>query len=116
NFFWLDKSLSYQEQDLLARQSIDLSNKELDELEKIEALQVFSDGKTGSRYDPESDVVILDSVEDVPKTFVEAETEQSEYEENKKGGYRDTSYGGTKKAYRVLMASVDPSEIKEKIL
>lgn len=117
NFFWLDKSLSYQEQDLLAQQSIDLSNKELDELEKIEAQQVFSDERTGSRYDPESDVVVLDSVEDVPKSFGEAETEQSEYEENRKGGYRDSSSaGGTKKAYRILMASVEPTVVKSKIL
>lgn len=117
NFFWLDKSLTYQEQDLLARQTIDLSNKELDELEKIEAQQVFSDDKLESRYDPESDVVVLDSVENVPKSFGEAETEQSEYEENKKGGYRDSSYAvSNKKAYRILMASVEPTEIKSKIL
>ncbi len=117
NFFWLDKTLSYQEQDLLARQSIDLSNKELDELEKIEAQQVFSDDKLASRYDPESDVTVLDSVEDVPKTFGEAETEQSAYEENKKGGYRDSSYSSSnKKAYRIMMASVEPTTIKSKIL
>ena len=117
NFFWLDKTLTYQEQDLLARQSIDLSNKELDELERIEAQQVFSDVKIGSRYDPESDVTVLDSVEDVPKSFGEAETEQSEYEENKKGGYRDSSYASSnKKAYRILMASVEPTVIKSKIL
>jgi hypothetical protein len=117
NFFWLDKTLSYQEQDLLARQTIDLSNKELDELEKIEAQQVFSDEKLGSRYDPESDVVVLNSVEEVPKSFGEAETEQSEYEENKKGGYRDSSYSvSNKKAYRILMASVEPTAIRSKIL
>jgi hypothetical protein len=117
NFFWLDKSLTYQEQDLLAQQTIDLSNKELDELEKIEAQQVFADEKLQSRFDPESDVVVLDSVENVPKTFGEAETEQSSYEENKKGGYRDSSYAvSNKKAYRILMASVDPSEIKSNIL
>lgn len=117
NFFWLDKSLSYQEQDLLAKQQIDLSNKELEDLERIEAQTVFSDEKTGSRYDPESDVVVLDSVEDVPKSFVEAETEQSDYEENKKGGYRDSSYASSnKKAYRILMASVDPSAIRTRIL
>lgn len=117
NFFWLDKTLSYQEQDLLAQQTIDLSNKELDDLEKIEAQQVFSDEKLGSRYDPESDVTVLDSVENVPKTFGEAETEQSEYEENKKGGYRDSSYASSnKKAYRILMASVEPTAIRSKIL
>ncbi len=117
NFFWLDKSLSYQEQDLLAKQQIDLTNKELEELEKIEAQQVFSDEKSESRFDPESDVVVLDSVEDVPKSFGEAETEQSEYEENKKGGYRDSSYASSnKKAYRILMASVEPSAIRTQIL
>lgn len=117
NFFWLDKSLSYQEQDLLAKQQIDLTNKELDELERIEAQTVFSDERQGSRYDPESDVVVLDSVEDVPKSFGEAETEQSQYEENKKGGYRDSAYAASnKKAYRILMASVEPVAIKDSIL
>jgi hypothetical protein len=119
NFFWLDKSLSYQEQDLLAKQQIDLSNKELDELERIEAQQVFTDETSESRFDPESDVVVLDSVKDVPKSFGEAETERSEYEEkeNKKGGYRDSSYtSSTKKAYRVLMASVSPDTLKKEIL
>jgi hypothetical protein len=117
NFFWLDKSLTYQEQDLLAQQTINLSNKELDELEKIEAQQVFSDEKLESRYDPESDVVVLESVDNVPKTFGQAETEQSAYEENKKGGYRDSSYAvSNKKAYRILMASVDPGEVKSQII
>jgi len=117
NFFWLDKSLSYQEQDLLAKQQIDLSNKELEELERLEAQTVFDDSKIESRYDPESDVVVLDSVEDVPKSFGEAETEQSDYEENKKGGYRDSSYSvSNKKAYRILMASVEPSGVRDNIL
>lgn len=117
NFFWLDKSLTYQEQDLLAKQQIDLSNKELDELERLEAQQVFSDETSNSRFDPESDVVVLESVENMPKTFGEAETEQSQYEENKKGGYRDSSYASSnKKAYRILMASVEPTVIRSKIL
>ncbi len=117
NFFWLDKSLSYQEQDLLAKNQIDLTNKELDELEKIEAQQVFTDEQSKSRFDPESDVVVLDSVNEVPKSFGEAETEQSEYEENKKGGYRDSSYASSnKKAYRILMASVEPVAIRTSIL
>ncbi len=117
NFFWLDKSLSYQEQGLLAKQQIDLSNKELEELERLEAQTVFEDSKNESRYDPESDVVVLDSVEDVPKSFGEAETEKSDYEENKKGGYRDNSYSvNNKKAYRILMASVEPAGVRDNIL
>lgn len=116
NFFWLDKSLSYQEQDLLAKQQIDLSNKELEELERLEAQTVFDDTKLDSRYDPESDVVVIDSVKDVPKMFGEVETEQSEYEENKKGGYRDSSNSSNKKAYRILMASVEPASVRDNIL
>lgn len=117
NFFWLDKSLTYQEQDLLAQQRIDLSNKELEELERIEAQQVFADDRSNSRFDPESDVVVLDSIEDVPKDFGEAETEQSAYEENKKGGYRDSTYASSnKKAYRILMASVNPAAVSTDIL
>jgi hypothetical protein len=116
NFFWLDKSLSYQEQDLLAKQRIDLSNKELEELERLEAQTVFDDAKIDSRYDPESDVVVIDSVKDVPKTFVDVEIEQSEYEENKKGGYRDTNSSSNKKAYRILMASVEPLSVRDNIL
>jgi hypothetical protein len=117
NFFWLDKSLSYQEQGLLAKQQIDLSNKELEELERLEAQTVFEDSKNESRYDPESDVVVLDSVEDVPKSFGEAETEKSDYEETKKGGYRDNSYSvNNKKAYRILMASVEPAGVRDNIL
>jgi hypothetical protein len=115
NFFWLDKSLNYQEQDLLAKQQIDLSNKELDELERLEAQSLFTDVRSETRFDPESDVVVLDSVKDVPKTFSEAETEQSEFEENRKGGYRDIM-GGSKKAYRMIMASVDPEAIRLKIV
>jgi hypothetical protein len=117
NFFWLDRSLSYQDQNLESRQKINLSNKELEELERIEAQTVFSEEKINSRFDPESDVVVLDSVEDVPKSFGEAENEQSSYEENKKGGYRDNSYSAsTQKAYRILMSSVEPLVIKNKIL
>jgi hypothetical protein len=117
NFFWLDKSLSYQDQGLLSKQQINLSNKELEELERLEARSVFDDSKIKSRYDPESDVVVLDSVDNVPKSFGEAETEQSDYEENKKGGYRDNSYSEpNKKAYRILMASVEPTGVKDSIL
>jgi len=117
NFFWLDKSLSYLDQELLAKQQIDLSNKELEELERIEAQQNFTEERIDSRYEPESDVVILDSIKDVPKTLAQTFGQGSEYEEKNKGGYKDQSaVAGDKKAYRLLMASVNPDEIKTKIL
>ncbi|MFY7992896.1 MAG: hypothetical protein ACOVP4_06370 [Bacteriovoracaceae bacterium] len=116
NFFWLDKSLNYRDEALLAQTQIDLSNKELEDLEKIEAVQTFSE-KVDSRFDPESDVVVLSSVEDIPKSFGDAEKEQSQYEEQQKGGYRDNAYARTnRKAYRILMASVDPKDMTNKIL
>lgn len=116
NFFWLDKSLNYRDEALLAQTQIDLSNKELEDLEKIEAVQTFSE-KVDSRFDPESDVVVLSSVEDIPKSFGDAEKEQSQYEEQQKGGYRDNAYVRTnRKAYRILMASVDPKDMTNKIL
>lgn len=119
NFFWLDKSLGYRDENLMAQNQIDLSNKELEELEKIEAIQTFSQ-KVDSRFDPESDVVVLGSVEDIPKSFGDAEKEQSEYEEQEKekGGYRDTAYAqkNPRKAYRILMAAVDPNDLKTKIM
>lgn len=41
NFFWLDKSLGYRDEAMTAQNKIDLSNKELDELEKIECHSNF---------------------------------------------------------------------------
>ncbi len=116
NFFWLDKTLGYRDEALMAQNKIDLSNKELEELEKIEAVQTFSE-KVDSRFEPESDVVVLSSAEDIPKSFGDAEKEQSEYEEQKKGGYRDNAYVNTnRKAYRILMTSVAPKVMTDKIM
>ena len=42
------------------------------------------------------------------KDFTSADLEQSAYEEERKGGYRDTRFGN-KIVYRVMMRSVDPS-------
>lgn len=117
NFFWLDKSLTYQDQDLLAKDQIDLSNKELEDLERIEAQKVFADDISETRYDPESDVVILNSIEEVPKSFLDAESEKSLYEETKKGGLRGNSLAASKyKAYRIMMTSVEPDGMKNRIL
>ena len=114
NFFWLDKSLSFKSKDQLAANEVELSYKELEKLEALESKSVFKDETSSSRYDVESDVV-LTSVEALPRDFTVADLEQSEYEEVKKGGYRDSRYG-RRKAYRVMMTSVNPKETKQKLL
>ncbi|MEX0798351.1 MAG: hypothetical protein WEB87_06390 [Bacteriovoracaceae bacterium] len=115
NFFWLDKSLSFKSMDPLEINEVDLSYKELEKLEKIESTKVFDDEDLDTqRFDVESDVV-LTSVEALPKDFTVADLEQSEYEEVRKGGYRNSRYG-RRMAYRVMMTSVDPLVTKSKLL
>lgn len=114
NFFWLDKSLSFNAKDPLGAKEVELSYKELEKLEKIESKKVFDDNISASRFEVESDVA-LTSVDSLPKDFTSADLEQSEYEEKRKGGYRNSRYG-RRLAYRVMMTSVSPDATKDKIL
>lgn len=84
---------------------------ELEELERVESQQAFLDVKSDRRFEVESDVV-LTSVETLPKDIATASLEQSNYEEVKKGGFRSVRYG-KRKAYRVMMTSVDPKATKK---
>ncbi|MBY0518331.1 MAG: hypothetical protein K2P81_15585 [Bacteriovoracaceae bacterium] len=113
-FFGLDLTMLYRPEDRSQR-NIELSNEEIDKLERIEGAKSFEEIKD-VRFDPESDEVTLTSVDEIP-AFSAGDGETSEYEENQKGGYRDAGAGvGKNKAYRVLMAAVSPNELKEKIL
>ncbi len=67
-----------------------------------------------TRFEVESDVA-LTSVESLPQDFTVADLEQSDYEEVRKGGFRNSRYG-RRLAYRVMMTSVSPEETKEKLL
>lgn len=113
NFFWLDKTLTFQVDDPLEAKGIDLSYKELDELEKSEAKLEVDDEDEELRFKDESDV-ILASVHSLPKDISGATLEQSDYEENQKGGYRNTRFG-RQKAYRVMMTSVDPGQTSKEL-
>ena len=97
----------------LGSSEFEIKYNELEELEKIESRQVFRDVSSSQRYEVESDVV-LTSVDTLPKDFASANLEQSDYEEVKKGGYRNVRYG-RRKAYRVMMTSVDPNKTKEEL-
>lgn len=113
-FFGLDLTMLYRAEDRSQR-NIEFSNEEIDKLERIEGAKSFEEIKD-VRFDPESDEVALTSVEEIP-AFAEGEAETSAYEENQKGGYRDAGVGaGRNRAYRVLMTSVSPGELREKIL
>ena len=114
NFFGLDLNLLYRPEDSSQRK-IELSNEEIEKLEKIEGAQTFDEIKD-VRFDPESDEVALTSVEEIP-SFAQGEGQRSEFEESNKGGYRDMGVGqGGNKAYRVLLASADPEGMRAKIL
>lgn len=114
NFFWLDKNLSFQNESFLNKKKLDIKLDELERLEQLESKKVFDDIREVSRYEVESDVV-LTSVERLPKDFEVANLEQSDYEEDRKGGYRDSRYG-RRRAYRVMMTSVDPKKTKENLV
>ncbi len=112
NFFWLDKNVSFKSSSLPTPNEI--TEDRINELEQLESKQVFKDVTASTRYEVESDVV-LTSVDTLPKDFSAATFEQSNYEEVRKGGYRNNRYG-RRKAYRVMMASVNPLRIKEKVI
>lgn len=115
SFFWLDKNLSFEPLvGKVSEDDIDLKVDEIEKLEKIGAQKVFQDNLNPTRFEVESDVV-LTSVDTLPKDFSVADLEQSEYEEVRKGGYRNSRYG-RRKAYRVMLTSVDPKALKAEII
>lgn len=114
NFFELEKNLTFKSNNPLDKKEVELSFKELEKLEQLESKQIFEETKVQQRFDVESDVV-LTSVEALPKDFEVANMEQSNYEEKRKGGYRDSRYG-RRKAYRIMMTSIDPVKTKKEII
>lgn len=113
-FFWLDKNLSFKGDNFLKGKEMDIKLDELEKLEKLESKKVFDDLAMASRFEVESDVV-LTSVDSLPKDFQAADLEQSNYEEIKKGGYRNNRYGRGR-AYRVMMTSVNPNQTKDELV
>jgi hypothetical protein len=114
NFFWLDKNLAFKGDKSLDPKDISISLDELEELEKLESKKFVTSELATTRFEVESDVV-LTSVDSLPKDFDVADLEQSTYEETKKGGYRNNRYG-RRKAYRVMLTSVDPVKTKLELL
>lgn len=114
NFSWLDKNLSYREDDIQSDVDIRLSSSEIEELEKTENEDDPFKNIVEERFTVESEVTIT-SIEDLPQRFEVAGFEQSSFEEGKKGGFRGIGVG-SRKAYRVMMNSVDTYEARQKMM
>lgn len=114
NFSWLDINLAYREDTTNTDLDLTLSSSEIEELEKTENEDDPFKNIEEERFDVESEVTIT-SVEDLPQRFEVAGFEQSSFEEVKKGGYRGIGIG-SRKAYRVMMNSVDTELAKEKMV
>lgn len=111
-FTWLDKNLTYKDkQEVVQNGKIKSELDEIDEIiNKSQIDEVFFEEE---RFDTESEVV-LTSWDNLPKDFEVANLEESNYEERKKGGFRDTRFGN-RKAYRVMMKAVNPDVSKNSI-
>lgn len=110
---WLDTSLTFKESDGTSKKDFELGARELDEVETQESQFDALSFADEIRYEEESDVV-LTSWDALPKDFDVVNLEQSDYEELKNRGYRDSRYGNTK-VYRVLMRSVDTKNSKDRL-
>lgn len=114
DFSWLNQSVPIKVEKKEVDQAVTVNFKELEELEKAEKKKDSLEFSEQERYIPESEVV-LTSVDSLPKDFDLAGLKRSEYEEVRKGGYRDTRAGNNKKVFRVLMKSVDIKSAREKL-
>jgi len=110
---WLDTSLSFKDNEGGAKGNFELSAREIEEVEDNESRFDNLSFSDEIRYEAESDVT-LTSWDALPKDFDVVNLEQSDYEELKKRGYRDSRYGNTK-VYRVLMRSVDSKLSKKRL-
>ncbi len=109
---WLDTTLSFKEDQTSSSDNFELGASEIDEVETKQESQFDALALDDEiRYEEESDV-ILTSWDALPKDFDVVDLEQSDYEEERKRGYRDSRYGSTK-VYRVLLRSVDTKKSKE---
>lgn len=108
-FLWVEKTLKFRSKDDAVASDFKL---DLDDIENIpkDEQKIERLGDEEERTDTESNVV-LTSWDSLPRDFDLANQEQSEYEEEKKQGLRDTTYG-ERKVYRVMMKSVDPPSIR----
>lgn len=108
-FKWLDKNLTFKSNEQEQEKSFPLNVGAIEEVDDT-ASQLGETLVEEARFEAESEVV-LTSMDSLPKDFEIAGLEQSEYEELRRRGYRDSRYGNTK-VYRVMMKSVDTDKVR----
>ncbi len=108
-FKWLDKNLTFKPTETEEEKSFPLNIGAIEEVDDT-ASQLGEVLVEEERLEAESEVV-LTSMDSLPRDFEIAGLEQSEYEELRQRGYRDSRYGNTK-VYRVMMKSVDTSRVR----
>jgi len=109
-FLWLDKNLTYK-QEATDTKKIEADLKALEELAQA-SQSTDMEFKPEERFDTESEVV-LTSVDKISEDEDIRPKDPTVYEESGEG-YRDTSQG-ISKVYRVLMKSVTPLDVREKL-
>jgi hypothetical protein len=110
NFFWLDKSLSFKEDAELDIEKQIFEANQIDQLEEEEQRFIPI---VEERLGPESEFV-LTSLESVVSDLDILDYTPSEFEEDLKGEIRDRRYG-TRKAYRLIINSVEVDELVKKV-
>ena len=112
-FKWLNRTLTFKpSSDEKAKKGFNLDPKDIEQIDESEIEEDVA-YREEERFDVESEVV-LTSWDSLPKDFNVADLEESEFEEKRKGGYRDTRFGN-KKVYRVMMKSVNSIDAKSKL-
>lgn len=110
-FKWLDRTLSFKSVDPKEVKDVDL---EVDDIDKAaeENLQLPT-FEEEERFDTESEVQ-LSSLDSIPRDFNAADLETSGYEEERRTGYRDSSYGNTT-VFRVMLKSEDTLTSRDRL-
>lgn len=109
-FLWIEKTLKFRSKDDVVSSNFELDLDDIEKIPKGEQAKIERLGDEEERISAESNVV-LTSWHSLPRDFDQANQEQSEYEEKKKVGLRDTTYG-ERKVYRVMMKSENPNSTK----
>ena len=113
-FKWLDKTLRFKPTEEVTDKVAKIDLDELDTSSRpSEDLDIERDVQHSLEFITESEVM-LTSWDSLPKNFDVTELEQSEYEESRKGDYRDTRFGN-RTVYRVMLSSDNPNKSKNAV-
>lgn len=103
-FLTVDKNLKFKS--FLGDKELSLLQDDIEKLDKVDsAPEIYIAENIDKEFETESEV-ILTSWDILPKDFSTADLELSNYEEIKKGGFRDNRYGH-KKVFRMMLKSAD---------